>query len=63
MRGVREGVTAHQGHRMWLSKERECVTVNLVRIFLVWSISLCILWGGRSLVYDCRGGICLVAVG
>jgi hypothetical protein len=49
--------------RMWLSKERKCVRVNLVRMFLVWSICVCVLWGGRSLVYDCIGGICLVAVG
>ena len=25
--------------------------------------SVCILWGGRSLGRDYRGGICLVAVG
>jgi hypothetical protein len=49
--------------RMWLSKERKCVRVNLVHMFLVWFICVCVLWGGRSLVYDCIGGICLVAVG
>ena len=37
--------------------------VNLVRTFLMLSFSVCVLWGGHSLDHDCRGGICLVAVG
>ena len=51
------------GRRTWLSKEREWERVNLVRTFLMLSFSVCILWGGRSLGRDCRGEICLVAVG
>jgi len=61
----REGGTVDpkkEDRQMWLSKERECVRVNLVRIFLLWSICMYVLWGGRNLVYDCRGEICLVPV-
>ena len=48
---------------MWLSKEREYARINLVRMFLVWSISVYVLCGGYSLLYDYRGGgICLVAI-
>jgi len=62
----REGGTVDpkkEDRQMWLSKERECVRVNLVRMFLMWSICVCVLWGERSLVYDCRGEICLVVIG
>ena len=37
--------------------------VNLVRTFLMLSFSMYVLWGGRSLSRDCRGGICLVTIG
>ena len=37
--------------------------VNFVRLFLMLSFSVCVLWSGRSLDRDCRGEICLVAVG
>ena len=62
----REGGTVDpkkEDRQMWLSKERECVRVNLVCMFLMSSFFLCVLWGGRSLGRDCRGVICLVAVG